>query len=98
MTKVKAMVTKMMLGAMTVATLMATSAGASAATVTSNVTAPEMAVVTTVKLDTHANTEIQPTKIHLKRVTTKAISNQVQTAVDASALNLDQQHRDRQLK
>ena len=56
MTKVKAMVTKMMLGAMTVATLMATSAGASAATVTSNVTAPEMAVATTVKLDTHANT------------------------------------------
>lgn len=98
MTKIKSMVTKLMLGAMTITTLMATSAGASAATTTSKATAPEMTVSTTIKLGTRANTEIQPTKIHLKRVTTKAISNQVQTAVDASALNLDQQHRDQQLK
>lgn len=98
MTKMKSMVTKLMLGAMTITTLMATSAGASATTTTSKATAPEMTVSTTIKLGTRANTEIQPTKIHLKRVTTKAISNQVQTAVDASALNLDQQHRDQQLK
>ncbi|MGQ4559759.1 hypothetical protein ACUIJQ_10855 [Levilactobacillus hammesii] len=95
MTKIKTMMTKVMLGAMTLTTLLATSAGASAATVTTPATP---VVQTTVQLKSRPNTELQITKIHLKPVTTKKISSQVQTAVDASALNLDQKHSDDQLK
>ncbi|MFC6290323.1 hypothetical protein [Levilactobacillus angrenensis] len=97
MTNLKTMMTKVMLSAMTVTTLLATSAGASAATTT---TTPAPAVVQpTVTLKKQAQPEIRPTTIKLhKRVTTTQISSQVQTAVDASALNLDQQHHDGQLK
>ncbi|WP_407885584.1 hypothetical protein [Levilactobacillus sp. N40-8-2] len=97
MTKIKSMMTKVMLGAMTVTTLLATSAGASAATVTTTSTATP-AIRTTVQLDSRPAATIQPMKIHLKRVTTKQVANQVQTVVDASALNLDQKHSDSQLK
>jgi len=97
MTKIKSMITKVMLGAMTVTTLLATSAGASAATVTTTNTAAP-AVRTTVQLDSRPAAPIHPMKIHLKRVTTKRIASQVQTVVDASALNLDQKHSDDQLK
>ena len=97
MTKMKTMMTKVMLGAMTVTTLLATSAGASAATTTTT-TAPAPVVRTTVQLKSRPAAEIQVTKIHLKPVTTKKISSQVQTAVDANALNLDQKHSDSQLK
>ncbi|MCT4487315.1 hypothetical protein [Levilactobacillus parabrevis] len=97
MTKIKAMMTKVILGAMTVTTLLATSAGASAATVTTTNTAAP-AVRTTVQLDSRPAAPIHPMKIHLKRVTTKRIASQVQTVVDASALNLDQKHSDDQLK
>ncbi|WP_341780251.1 hypothetical protein [Levilactobacillus sp. HBUAS70063] len=96
MTKIKTMMTKVMLGAMTVTTLLATSAGASAATVTTTTAAPT--IRTTVQLNSRPVADIQVTKIHLKPVTTKKISSQVQTAVDASALNLDQKHSDSQLK
>lgn len=96
MTKLKTLMTKVMLGAMTVTTLLATSAGASAATKTTTTPAP--VVQTTVQLAAHPETEIQFTKIRLKPVTTKKISSQVQTAVDASALNLDQRHQDSQLR
>lgn len=89
--------TKVILGAMTVTTLLATSAGASAATVTTTNTAAP-AVRTTVQLDSRPAAPIHPMKIHLKRVTTKRIASQVQTVVDASALNLDQKHSDDQLK
>lgn len=97
MTKIKTMMTKVMLGAMTVTTLLATSAGASAATkapVGDN--APE--IRTSIQLRERPNAGIQPAKIHLQRITTKKISSQVQTAVNASALNLDNKHDDRQLK
>ncbi|WP_125580321.1 hypothetical protein [Levilactobacillus cerevisiae] len=99
MTKAKSMMTKVMLGAMTVTTLMATSAGASAATTaTATATAPRIER-TTIQFSAQPNTEVQVIKIKLhKPTTTKQISNQVQTAVDASALNLNQQHSDRQLK
>ncbi|TGD19847.1 hypothetical protein [Levilactobacillus suantsaiihabitans] len=96
MTNLKTMMTKVMLGAMTVTTLLATSAGASAATTTTP--APAVAQPT-VTLKKQAQPEIRPTTIKLhKHVTTTQISSQVQTAVDASALNLDQQHHDGQLK
>lgn len=97
MSKIKSMMTKVMLGAMTVTTLMATSAGASAAT---RVSTPAPAVAeTSISLTQQAQPEIQPMTIKLhKHVTSSQISNQVQTAVDASALNLNQQHHDSQLK
>ncbi|WP_367295557.1 hypothetical protein [Levilactobacillus yonginensis] len=99
MTKIKSMMTKVMLGAMTVTTLLATSAGASAATTsTVAVATPRLDVDTTVEIGSRPNAEIQPTKIRLKRVTTKAISSQVQTVIDASALNLDNRHTESQLK
>lgn len=99
MTKIKSMMTKVMLGAMTVTTLMATSAGASAAIrPTTGVAAPEIKQ-TTITFNARPATELHLTKIKLnKRVTTKQISSQVQTAVDASALSLDQKHQDSQLK
>ncbi|WP_057877777.1 MULTISPECIES: hypothetical protein [Levilactobacillus] len=97
MTKIKTMMTKVMLVAMTVTTLLATSAGASAATkTTTSDNAPE--IRTSIQLSDRPNAGIQPAKIHLQRVTTKKISSQVQTAVNASALNLDNKHDDRQLK
>lgn len=99
MTKIKSMMTKVMLGAMTVTTLMATSAGASAATNTTTTVAAPQIERTTVTLTPQANTELQVVKIKFhKPTTTKQISSQVQTAVDASALNLDQKHSDSQLK
>lgn len=55
-------------------------------------------VQATVTLDQRPVATMQFNRIHLKRTSTKAIANQVQTTVDASALNLDQQHRDQQLK
>ncbi|WP_203637565.1 hypothetical protein [Levilactobacillus wangkuiensis] len=99
MIKVKAMMTKVMLGAMTVATLLGTSAGASAATTaTATATAPRVER-TTIQFNPQPDTTVQVVKIKLhKPTTTKQISNQVQTAVDASALNLDRQHTDSQLK
>jgi len=98
MRKIKAMMTKVMLGAMTVTTLVATSAGAAAATTQVSTPAPAVAE-TSISLKRQAQPEIQPTTIKLhKHVTSSQISSQVQTAVDASALNLDQQHHDSQLK
>jgi len=98
MSKLKSMMTKVMLGAMTVTTLMATSAGASAATTTVSTPAPAV-TETSITLKQQAQPEIHPTTIKLhKHVSTSQISSQVQTAVDASALNLDQQHHDSQLK
>jgi len=98
MLKIKKMMSKLVLGAMTVTTLLATSAGASAAT-TATVTATPVnpAVTATVKLKAQPVGELQPTKIHLKRVTTKQISSEVQTNIDASALSLDQKHQTSQL-
>lgn len=95
MMKMTKMMKRVMLGTMTVTTLLATSAGASAATVT---TTPVDPVQTTVTLKHRPANQLGMTKIHLKRTNTTQIANQVQTTVDASALNLDQQHRDQQLK
>ncbi|GEO67808.1 hypothetical protein [Levilactobacillus spicheri] len=95
MTKLNNVFKKVLLGTMTVTTLMATSAGASAATRTTVTAEPVQATVT---LDQRPVATMQFNRIHLKRTSTKAIANQVQTTVDASALNLDQQHRDQQLK
>lgn len=94
MTKLNNMMKKVLLGTMTVTTLLATSAGASAATRTTVTVEP---VQTTIALNDRP-VEVQFNKIHLKRTSTKEIANQVQTTVDASALNLDKRHQDSQLK
>lgn len=99
MTKAKTMMTKVLLGAMTLATVAATSAGASAATNPAMAVAAPKIERTTITLKPRPNTEVQVIKIRLKKpTTTKQLSKQVQTNVDASALNLDQKHTDSQLK
>ncbi|MCI1553390.1 MAG: hypothetical protein LKH74_05635 [Levilactobacillus sp.] len=99
MTKVKTMMTKALLGAMTVTTLLATSAGASAAVKPATAAAAPTIERTTITLNPRPNTEVQVIKIRLKKpTTTKQLSQQVQTNVDASALSLDQRHTDSQLK
>jgi len=99
MIKVKAMITKVMLGAMSVATLLGTSVGASAATTTTAAATAPRVERTTIQFNTRPDTTVQVVKIKLhKPTTTKQISNQVQTAVDASALNLDRQRTASQLK
>ncbi|QMU08962.1 hypothetical protein [Levilactobacillus suantsaii] len=95
MTKVTQKMKKLLLGTMTVTMLLATSAGASAATKTTVSAEPVQA---TVVFPTQATTTVQFTKVHLKRTSAKQLSTQVQTAVNASALNLDQRHRASQLK
>lgn len=99
MTKVKTMMTKMMLGVMTVTTLLATSAGASAAThATASATAPQIER-TTITFNPRPDATVQVTKVKLHKPTTaKQVSSQVQTTVDASALTLDQRHSNRQVK
>jgi len=98
MLKIKKMMSKLVLGAMTVTTLLATSAGASAATKTTVTATPvNPAVTAVVNLKTRPAGDFQLTKIHLKRVTSKEISSQVQTNIDASALSLDQKHQASQL-
>ncbi|GEO72780.1 hypothetical protein [Levilactobacillus zymae] len=95
MKKLTSMIKKVMLGTMTATMLMATSAGASAATKTTVTAEPVQATIT---LNDRPAATVQMTKIHLKRTSAKQLSTQVQTAVDASALNLDQKHKDSQLK
>lgn len=95
MTKFNKMMKKALLGTMTATMLLATSAGASAATKTTVTVEP---VQSTVTLNDRPVGTVQFNKIHLKRTSTKAIAQQVQTTVDASALNLDQRHRNQQLK
>lgn len=98
MRNLKTTLTKLLLSTMAVTTLLATSAGASAATKSVSTPAPAVAQPT-IALNQAAQPEIKPQTIKLhKRVTTSQISNQVQTVVDASALNLNQQHHDSQLK
>jgi len=95
MTNMTKLMKKLLLGTMTVTTLLATSAGASAATRTTATIEPVQA---TVSLDRRPVGEVQFNRIHLKRTSSKQIASRVQTTVDASALNLDQRHRDQQLK
>lgn len=95
MKKLTTMIKKVMLGTMTATLLMATSAGASAATKTTVTTEPIQA---TVSFNERPVTTLQFTKVHLKRTSAKQLSTQVQTAVNASALTLDQQRRNSQLK
>ena len=95
MTKFSKRVKTLVVGLMTVSTVMATSAGASAATKTTAHIEPVQATVT---LNQQPVAQVEFNRIHLRRTSTKQIAQQVQTTVDASALNLDQQHRQQFLK